>query len=169
MPGLALLNPDRELTFNYVVFIARTFRGYDEDLLKTEWCHLYQDYSIEQKNLLAKLDFDDMWIQICRDSYPNLRKLVNAIRSLPNSNADSERVFSYLSDLKNKKRNKLSPAIINAICVLRSAMKMRNENAINMVLDENHLCRMTSEILYATDEKHQKCELRLEGGENDDD
>ncbi|KAK0167756.1 hypothetical protein PV327_001620 [Microctonus hyperodae] len=100
MPGLALLLPDRELTFNHVIFISRTFRGYDEDLLKTEWCRLYQDYTVEDKNELAKLDFDDMWKQICRHSYP--RKLGNAVPSQSNSNADSKRVFSYLPDLKTE-------------------------------------------------------------------
>ena len=42
--------------------------------------------------------------------YPALSKLVNAIRSLPNSNVDAERVFSMLSVIKTKKRNKLHPS-----------------------------------------------------------
>ncbi|KAK0070991.1 hypothetical protein PV325_013725, partial [Microctonus aethiopoides] len=100
------------------------------------------------------------------ESYPNLRKLVNAVRSLPNSNADSERIFSYLPDSKMKKRNKLSAVSVNATCVLKSAMKMRNETALDMVIDENHLSCMTSDILY-TVEAHQKCELRLQAGEID--
>ena len=41
--------------------------------------------------------------------YPALSKLVNAIRSLPNSNVDAE-VFSMLSVIKTKKRNKLHPS-----------------------------------------------------------
>ncbi|KAK0090238.1 hypothetical protein PV326_004193 [Microctonus aethiopoides] len=102
MPGLALLHPDRAQTSNYIVFVARTFRGFDEDLVKSEWYRLHLDFTIEEKNKLSKLSFDDMWKQICRHSYPSLRKLVNAVRSLSNSNADSERVFSYLPDLKTK-------------------------------------------------------------------
>ncbi|KAG5314892.1 SETMR methyltransferase, partial [Pseudoatta argentina] len=34
------------------------------------------------------------------DKYPNLTKLLNAVQSLPNSNADAERMFSFLTDLK---------------------------------------------------------------------
>ena len=41
---------------------------------------------------------------------PVLNKLVNAIRSLPNSNADAERMFSMLTAIKTKKRNKLPPS-----------------------------------------------------------
>ncbi|KAK0071476.1 hypothetical protein PV326_001201 [Microctonus aethiopoides] len=120
-----------------------------------------------RKHQLSKLDFDDMWKRICfHQSYPNLRKLVNAVRSLPNSNANSERIFSYLPDSKMKKRNKLSAVSVNATCVLKSAMKMRNETALDMVIDENHLSCMTSDILY-TVEAHQKCELRLQAGEID--
>jgi len=40
--------------------------------------------------------------------YPNLISLLNAVRALLHSNADSERTFSLLSDLKIKKRNSLS-------------------------------------------------------------
>jgi len=50
-----------------------------------------------------------MWKKIlkCQDSnnidkYPNLKSVLNAVRSLSNSNADSERMFSLLSDLKTK-------------------------------------------------------------------
>ncbi|KAK0070730.1 hypothetical protein PV325_014158, partial [Microctonus aethiopoides] len=132
MPGLALLHPDRELTFNRISSILQTFRSFNEDLLRAEWFRLHLDYTMEERNRLSKLEFDDMWKQICRHSYPNLRKLVNAVRSLPNSNADSERIFSYLPDLKTKKRNRLSSASVNAICVLKSAMKMRHETALNM-------------------------------------
>jgi len=46
--------------------------------------------------------------------YPNLRSLLNAIRTLPNSNADPERIISMLTNLKTNRRNRLSPASINA-------------------------------------------------------
>ncbi|KAK0165747.1 hypothetical protein PV328_004242 [Microctonus aethiopoides] len=69
---------------------------------------------------------------------------------------DSERIFSYLPDSKTKKRNKLSAVSVNATCVLKSAMKMRNETALHMVIDENHLSRMTSDILYTVEPIHEK-------------
>ena len=64
-----------------------------------------------------------MWKKIVRNKYPNLKSLVNAVRSLPHSNADPERMFSLLTDLKTKKRNKLSNACVNATCTFKSALK----------------------------------------------
>lgn len=88
--------------------------------------------------------------------YPNLKSFLNAVRSLPNSNADSERVFSVLSDIKTKKRNKLSVTNVNALCVLKSALKSRKETVLNMVIDENHLSLMSAKTLYASSPMEKK-------------
>ena len=83
------------------------------------------------------LNFDEMWKQIfqCTYQYPNLKYLLNAVRSLPNSNADSERIFSLLPDLKTKKRNKLSSVSVNASCVLKSTLKSRRETAVDIEIN----------------------------------
>lgn len=86
-----------------------------------------------------------MWKEILKRQsnnifkYPNLRSLLNAIRSLPNSNADPERTFSLLSDLKTKKRNRLSSTCINATCVFKSALKARKETALQMIINERSI------------------------------
>jgi len=71
---------------------------------------LLLDFTTEEKQSLFKKTFDEMWKKILKyqdsnniDKYPNLKSVLNAVRSLPNSNADSERMFSLLSDLKTKK------------------------------------------------------------------
>lgn len=72
--------------------------------MKKEWFGLYHDIPEIEKDNLARLNFDDMWKEIfqCSHQYPNLKSLLNAIRSMPNSNAEAERVFSILPDLKTK-------------------------------------------------------------------
>lgn len=60
--------------------------------------------------------------------YPNLTALLNTIRSFPNSNADSERIFSFLTDIKTKKRTKLSLASVNAVCVIKSVLRTRQQS-----------------------------------------
>ncbi|KAL6265679.1 hypothetical protein P5V15_002478 [Pogonomyrmex californicus] len=80
--------------------------------------------------------------------YPNLRAFLNSTRAFPNSNAAPERIFSLLTDVKTKKRNRLSSTIVNAICVLKSALKAKNETALNMKLDEKHLSFMSADKLY---------------------
>jgi len=59
------------------------------------------DFTIEEKQSLSKLNFDNIWEEIlqCQHpnniaKYPNLTNVLNAVRSLPNSNADPERMFS---------------------------------------------------------------------------
>ncbi|KAL6420215.1 hypothetical protein ACFW04_011775 [Cataglyphis niger] len=163
--NLALLNIDRETLFNDVSFIAENFGGFDENGLKKEWLTLQLDFTIIEKEELLKLSFDDMWKQILQnqystnsDKYPNLKRLLNAVRSLSNLNADPERMFSILTDVKTKKRNKFSSSI-NAICVLKSALKTKKETILDMEIDEKHLSLMLSDILY-NNSKRQKSNLK---------
>ncbi|EZA47913.1 hypothetical protein X777_15032 [Ooceraea biroi] len=86
---------------------------------------------------------------------------VSAVRSLPNSNADPERTFSILTDLKTKKRNKLSPTCVNATCVIKSALKTRGETATSMTITQEHLSRMSSDKLYALFPTKEKSSLTL--------
>lgn len=117
-----LRDPNRESSFKDVSFIAQTINGFDDDGLRKEWFALHQSFTEAEKDSFVILNFDEMWKQIFQkhtDQYLNLKSLLNAVRSLPNSNVDSERIFSMLPDLKTKKRNKLSNESINANCVLK--------------------------------------------------
>lgn len=150
-PHTTLLNTDRETLFNDVSLIAKTIGDIDEDALKKEWFALPSDFTMEEKQNLSKLNFDNMWKEILQYRYPNnivrypnLTNVLNAVRALPNSNADPERVFSLLSDIKTKKRNKLSSATVNALCVIKSAFKARGETAINMKIEDKHLSLLST-------------------------
>ncbi|XP_070518013.1 uncharacterized protein [Cardiocondyla obscurior] len=91
-----ILKFNRESSFRDVPYIVSTFGGYDEKDLKKEWFALYKDFSESDKDLLAILEFDELWKKIFKSHrYPNLKSVLNAVRSLPNSNADSERIFSF--------------------------------------------------------------------------
>jgi len=122
-PYITLFDNNRETSFNDVSFIAKTIGGFDENGLKKEWIALPLDFTIEEKQSFSKLNFDSMWKKILQNQhnnfakYPNLKKVISTIRSLPNSNADSERMFSLLNNLKTKKRNSFSSTTVNAICV----------------------------------------------------
>ncbi|KAL6417143.1 hypothetical protein ACFW04_014655 [Cataglyphis niger] len=50
-----------------------------------------------------------------------------------------KRMFSILTDVKTKRRNKFSSSFINAICVLKSVLKTRKETILDMEIDEKHL------------------------------
>lgn len=109
-----------------------------------------------------------MWKEILQsqystniDKYPNLKCLLNAVRSLPNSNADAERMFSILTNVKTKARNKLSTDSVNAMCVLKSALQTRKETVLDMKINSEHLSFMPSNILYQNSLKKKKSSLTL--------
>jgi len=89
------------------LFVAQIIDGFDKDALKKEWFTL--DFALQKKISLTKLRFNVIWKQILQsqhpkniDKYSNLTILLNAVRLFPNSNADAERMFSFLTDLKTK-------------------------------------------------------------------
>lgn len=163
LPQIALLNIEREMSFNDLSLIAKTIGHFDENSLKKEWFILNLDFTIIEKQNLLKLNFDEMWTRILQSKYlnneikyPNLRSLLNSIRALPNSNADPERIFTFLTDIKTKKRSKLSSAAVSAIYVLKSALKTRGETALSMKISAKHLSLMSSDKLYSNSPKRQK-------------
>lgn len=165
-PAIALRSEDRETSLKNVFYISRTLGGFDEESLKEEWLQLPGDFNQSEKEIISKGNLDDTWQKIllndtCGNKYPTLTNLVSAVRSLPNSNADPERTFSILTDLKSKKRNKLSAYSVNATCVIKSALKARGETAISMKVTDKHLSRMSSHILYRTNCKKEKSKLFL--------
>jgi len=172
-PSISLFHSNREASFSDVSFIAKTIGGFDEDALKKEWIALPLGFTLEEKQNLSKLNFDNMWKKILQCQYPNniakyptLTNVLNTVRSLPNSNADPERIFSVLNDLKTKKRNKLSSATVNATCVFKSALKARKESAINTIIEEKHLYLMSADKLYTGAAKKDPSSLRLHAVDN---
>jgi len=47
--------------------------------------------------------------------FPNLEKLVYTVLSLPHSNAEAKRIFSIVTDMKNKKRNRIDVTCLDAL------------------------------------------------------
>jgi len=152
---------ENESIIEDVLFVAKRFGGFDEEMLGKEWQFFNLDFALKQKAKIINLHFDDAWktIMATKDTngkfkYSMISKLVNAIRSLPNSNADAERVFSMLTDVKTKKRNKLNPKRIQIKSV------GERTNSLTMKVDARHLVLM-SENLHETNAINGACFLRL--------
>ncbi|KYN14906.1 hypothetical protein ALC57_12881 [Trachymyrmex cornetzi] len=131
--------------------------------------------TIDEKESLSKLNFDNMWKTILKRQhpnntakYPNLTSVLNCIRSLPNSNADPERTFSLLSNLKTKTRNALSSVSVNASCVFKSTFKARGDTCTIMKVEEKHLSLMSADKLYANAAKKDRSTLRLHAADSSD-
>jgi len=65
-PSIVLFESDRKTSFNDVSFVIKTIGGFDEDSLKKEWIALPLDLTIEEKESLSKLNFDNMWKNILK-------------------------------------------------------------------------------------------------------
>lgn len=50
--------------------------------------------------------------------FPTLEYLIEIVFSLPHSNVEAERIFSMVTDIKTKKRNRLSNETVSAICTI---------------------------------------------------
>ncbi|XP_024872448.1 uncharacterized protein LOC112455009 [Temnothorax curvispinosus] len=121
-PSIALSDESR-LTFPDLRNVARHFQISDITALACEWRTLPIVFNDADKIHLANLELDDMWNNIFQKknlngepSFPNLENLVHAVMSLPHSNAEAERIFSIVTDVKNKKRNRLDVATLDAVC-----------------------------------------------------
>jgi len=84
--------------------------------LAYEWRVLPHSFTEKEKESLTSLNIEEIWAKIleCENSndnksFPNLEKLVEAILSLPHSKhtSEAERIFSFVVNVKNEKRNKL--------------------------------------------------------------
>lgn len=62
--------------------------------------------------------------------FPNLKILLEIVLSFPHSNAEAERIFSIVTDVKNKKRNRLSNDTVSAVCRVRSSFQAENIKCI---------------------------------------
>ncbi|XP_043252408.1 uncharacterized protein LOC122397348 [Colletes gigas] len=159
----ALIDANRSSSFRAVHFVAKKFDGFDIKGLQREWFKLHLDFVDKEKEMLSTMKFDGLWKMILSTrneqnefKYPHLGRLVNSIRALPNSNAEAERLFSMLTDVKTRKRNRLCPTSVSAVCVLKSSLRTSAGKYRTVEVDQKHLSLMSSEKLYATSVKRKK-------------
>ncbi|XP_066585576.1 protein FAM200A-like [Prorops nasuta] len=167
--NIALFHDDREKSGVTLLHICRQLGTFDERSIAKEWIYLYRKESSEVRSYWSKLPFDEMWIAICsvKDNndelkYPQLRSLLCLVRSLPHSNAEAERCFSIIPDCKTSKRNKIGADTLNAICVLKYALRCRNETPLTMNITKGHIDLMKSNNLYSSTPEKKKKKIHLQ-------
>ncbi|XP_067212375.1 SCAN domain-containing protein 3-like [Linepithema humile] len=136
--------------------IASHFENIDITKLGFEWRILPTVINDTEKIELALLEVDEMWQKIFHykdfneeKMFPNLELLVESVLTFPHSNAEAERIFSIVTDVKNKKRNSLSDSITSAICTIRSSFQADNINCISFKVDDRHLELHNAQNLYS--------------------
>ena len=140
--------------------IAARFKYIDLSKLAVEWRILPCRFTNEEKFELASLKIDEMWKKILdrkdfngEKLFPTLELLIEIIFSLPHSNAEAERIFSMVTDIKTKKRNRLSNDLISAICTIRSNFQAENTNCVTFQVNPRHLELHNSQNLYCYEKK----------------
>ncbi|KAL0104000.1 hypothetical protein PUN28_016984 [Cardiocondyla obscurior] len=98
---------------------------------------------INNKNkILIRSDFNEEKI------FPNLKQIV-VVFSFPHSNAEAERIFSMINDIKSKKRNRLANNTPSALCVVRSSFQAEGTNCVNFEIHSRHLKLHNAQNLYS--------------------
>ncbi|XP_067211624.1 protein FAM200A-like, partial [Linepithema humile] len=153
-PKIALYDESR-VKFKDLTFIATRIGNIDITKLAFEWRILPSVFTNEEKEELASLEIDAMWKRILEfknfngeKMFQNLESLVEVVLSFPHSNAEAERIFSIVTDIKTKKRNQLSNETVSAICIIRSSFQAEDINCTNFEIDSGHLKLHNSQNLY---------------------
>ncbi|KAG0436698.1 hypothetical protein HPB47_017806, partial [Ixodes persulcatus] len=102
--------------------------------VEQEWQMLPSFFTESEKIELQTKSADAFWGQVSKTKMfddklvlPNIATLAKLVLTLPHSNAETERIFSMLSDMKTRKRNRLGPESVNALLLVKSAMATRGE------------------------------------------
>ena len=94
--------------------LGKQFKDLDYNALTLEWRQLPHILEEEEKSKLKEMGIVEMWNEISslKDfqgddfKFKNLGNLSKLVFSLPHSNAEAERVFSMVNDIKTKQKKK---------------------------------------------------------------
>lgn len=80
--------------------------------------------------------------------FPNISKLAKLVLTLPHSNAESERIFSIVNEVKTKKRNKIGNDSLNAVAIIGSSFQDKEINCTTFKVRKDHINLHNSKYLY---------------------
>jgi len=154
-PTIAL-NPETRNSFTDLSNVQIYFPFINIYSLAAEWRALPYVFDDKERENLMKLEVESFWhfiLQIRNESktvlrFPTLKSLILTVFSLPHSNAEPERTFSDVNEIKNEKGNKTKISLLNARCFLRSIGNAFGINALNFNPTEKHFQFFSSSNLY---------------------
>lgn len=152
--ALNIQKPDNLNNLSSVWNALKSVPGIDGNLIDNQWRKLAVYFSDnDEKDPLLLKSVEEFWYTIglyknFQDEFEfeNLSQLAKLCISLPHSNAETERVFSVVTDVKTKKRNKLSSEVLNSVAVIRFSSSTCCQS---FKVTEDHLKLMSSKNLYS--------------------
>jgi len=138
-PNIALDLENRKNLINFPFLISKFLKYINEDKLIEEWRQLPCEFNLKEIQRLKSLNILDMWheLSLVKDfvhdnpRFFNICKLAKLVLALPHSNAEAERIFSIVTDVKTKKRNRIGDKSLNSVAVIRSSFQDKNQNCIS--------------------------------------
>lgn len=117
-------------------------------------------FNNEQIENFKKMSITEMWHEISTvkdftsDNYKfnNICILAKMILTLPHSNASAERIFSIVTDVKTKKRNRIGDNTLNSVAIIRSSFQDKNLTANKFIVTDEHL-KLHNYNMYKTETK----------------
>ncbi|KAG0422385.1 hypothetical protein HPB47_001786 [Ixodes persulcatus] len=123
--------------------------------VEQEWRMLPSFFTESEKIELQTKSPDAFWGQVSKPKtfddklvLPNIATLAKLVLTLPHSNAETERIFSMLSDMKTRKRNRLGPESVNALLLVKSAMATRGETGCPYSVGKIHSSFRHPRLIY---------------------
>lgn len=145
-----------------ILSLANNFSDFiDVTNLTTEWQKLPTTFTDIEIEIFKKMPLDQMWLEIQNIKnfdeeylFPNLGKLANITLTLPHSNAEAERIFSMVTDIKVKKRNRMGDDTLNAMCVIRNVLHQENKTCVNYPISDALIKRHNNKDIYSLKKKN---------------
>lgn len=125
----------------------------DVNAISDEWRILPFSLDCEEVTKLKQLPIDEMWHTISEYKdfdgiykFKNLAELSKFVLTLPHSNAEAERIFSSINDIKTKKRNRIGDETLNALAIVRSSFSALNIDCTKFKPSDEHFRLFTQDI-----------------------
>ena len=122
--------------------------GIDVSAVESEWRRL-RHTSLKATITTPLLQFWSEVASLKNDDnlvFPSISRLASILLCLPVSNATVERVFSIMTAVKTKLRNKLAVPMVEAIITIRSGLKRRGETCSNFKILPGMMERFNSQM-----------------------
>ncbi|XP_017886546.1 uncharacterized protein LOC108628855 [Ceratina calcarata] len=143
MRKLSFLIPEKALSLNKcdddIEIIAKKFKSkVNVGDTMTEWRIMTFHFDKELREEMKKLNVCEFWERIKevedyagKQKFNNMYTLAQICLSLPHSNAEIERLFSLVNEVKTKDRNGLKPETVAALTRVRLDLRNTNTTCTN--------------------------------------
>lgn len=98
--------------------------------------------------------------------FQNISKIALAILIIPHGNADVERAFSHMTNIKTKTRNRMSTQLFSSILRIKLDLKRNKNCCLTYDFNEKHFVKISK--LYSENQGENTTQVERESDESSD-